>query len=95
MSVSAPAGQALLDRVKRTALAVTGDGLALTRGGVVVAGPVALRGARLGTDGRLQSGGDTLRAQSVVLPGYDPPVRIVASADGSVAGDDSGRYDRG
>ena len=82
VSVSAPAGQALLDRVKRTALAVTGDELALTRGGLVVAGPVALRGARLGTDGRLQSGGDALRAQSVVLPGYDPPARIVAVADG-------------
>ena len=60
VSVSAPAGQALLDRVKRTALAVTGDELALTRGGVVVAGPAALRGARLGADGRLQSGGDAL-----------------------------------
>ena len=90
VSVSAPVGQALLDRVKRTALAVTGDELALTRGGIVVAGPAALRGARLGTDGRLQSGGDAFRAQSVVLPGYDPPVRIVAAADGSVAGDDSG-----
>ena len=32
VSVSAPVGQALLDRVKRTALAVTGDELALTRG---------------------------------------------------------------
>jgi diguanylate cyclase (GGDEF)-like protein len=90
VSVSAPDGQALLDRVKRTALAVTGDQLALTRGGVVVVGPVALRGARLGADGRLQSGGDAFRARSVALPGYDPPVRIVAAADGSVAGDDSG-----
>ena len=94
VSVSTPNGQALLDRVKRTALAVTGDQLALTRGGLVVAGPVALRGARLGADGRLQSDGDTFRAQSVVLPGYDPPVRVVAAADGSVAGDDSGALRR-
>ena len=76
--------------MRRTALAVTGDELALTRGGVVVAGPSTLRGATLGPDGRLRSGGDTFRAQSVALPGYDPPVRIVAAADGSVAGDDLG-----
>jgi diguanylate cyclase (GGDEF)-like protein len=80
----------LLDRVRRTALAVTGDNLALTRGGIVVAGPSTLRGATLGQDGKLRSGNDTLRAQSVALPGYDPPVRVVASADGSVAGDDLG-----
>ena len=89
VSVSAPVGQALLDRVKRTALAVTGDELALSRAGVVVAGPASLRGARLGADGGLQSGGNAFRAQSVMLPGYDPPVRIVAAADGSVAGDDA------
>ena len=89
VSVSAPVGQALLDHVKRTALAVTGDELALSRAGVVVAGPASLRGARLGADGGLQSGDNAFRAQSVVLPGYDPPVRIVAAADGSVAGDDA------
>ena len=49
---------------------MTGDELVLTRGGVVVAGPEALRGARLGQDGRLQSGGEAFRAQSVALPGY-------------------------
>ena len=90
VSVSLPVGQSLLDRVRRTALAVTGDNLALTRGGIVVAGPSTLRGATLGQDGKLRSGNDTLRAQSVALPGYDPPVRVVASADGSVAGDDLG-----
>jgi diguanylate cyclase (GGDEF)-like protein len=90
VSVSAPVGQALLDRVRRTALAVTGDELALTRAGVVVAGPTSLQGAKLGLDGRLQKAGDTFRAESVVLPGYKPPVRIVAAADGSVAGDDLG-----
>ncbi len=38
------------------------------------------------------SGAATIRfrAQSVALPGYDPPVRVVAAADGSVAGDDLG-----
>jgi diguanylate cyclase (GGDEF)-like protein len=90
VAVAPPSGQALLDRVRRTALAVTGDELALTRSGVVVAGPAALRGARLGQDGRLRSGSDAYRARSVALPGYDPPVRIVAAADGSVAGDDLG-----
>ena len=45
---------------------------------------------RSALDGRLRSGGETFRAQSVALPGYDPPVRIVAAADGSVAGDDLG-----
>ena len=90
VSVSPPVGQPLLDRVRRTALAITGDELALTRGGVVVAGPPTLQGATLGRDGRLRSGGETFRAQSVALPGYDPPVRIVAAADGSVAGDDLG-----
>ena len=90
VSVSPPVGQTLLDRVRRAALAVTGDDLVLTRAGVVVAGPAVLRGARLDLDGRLRSGGDAFRAQSVVLPGYTPPVRIVAAADGSVAGDDLG-----
>ena len=90
VSVSPPTGHALLDRVRRATLAVTGDDLALTRGGVVVAGPTELHGARLAPDGRLRSGGNTLRAQSVALPGYNPPVRIVATADGSVAGDDLG-----
>jgi diguanylate cyclase (GGDEF)-like protein len=90
VSVSPPVGQALLDRVRKTALAVTGDELALTRAGVVVAGPAALRGARLDQDGRLRSGSDTFRAQSVELPGFDPPVRVVAASDGSVAGDDVG-----
>ena len=90
VSVSPPVGQALLDRVRKTALAVTGDELALTRAGVVVAGPAAFRGARLDQDGRLESGSDTFRAQSVALPGFDPPVRVVATSDGSVAGDDLG-----
>jgi diguanylate cyclase (GGDEF)-like protein len=90
VSVSTPIGQALLDRVRRAALAVTGDDLVLTRAGVVVAGPVALQGARLGLDGRLRKGGDAFRAQSVALPGYTPQARIVAAADGSVAGDDLG-----
>ncbi len=88
VSVAAPAGRALLDRVRTAALAVTGDELVLTRAGVVVAGSPALRGARLGEDGRLRSGSDAFSAQSVALPGYDPPVRIVAAADGSVPGDD-------
>ena len=56
--------------------------------GIVVAGPAEPAGRTLGADGGLQSGDDAFRAQSVVLPGYDPPVRIVAAADGSVAGDD-------
>lgn len=94
VAVSGPVGQALLDRVRRTALAVTGDELALTRAGVVVAGPATLRGARLGEDDRLRSGSDTFRALSVALPGYDPPVRIVAAADGSVPGDDLGALRR-
>jgi diguanylate cyclase (GGDEF)-like protein len=94
VSVSLPVGQSLLDRVRKTALAVTGDNLALTRGGTVVAGPPTLRGATLGQDGKLRSGSDTFRAQSVALPGYDPPVRIVALADGSVAGDDLGALRR-
>ena len=94
ISVSPPVGQALLDRVRTSALAVTGDELALTRAGVVVAGPAALRGATLGQDGRLQSDGHVLRTQSVALPGYEPPVRIVAAADGSVAGDDLGALRR-
>jgi diguanylate cyclase (GGDEF)-like protein len=94
VSVSTPVGQGLLDHVRRTALAVTGDELALTRGGVVVAGPATLRGATLGADGRLRIGGRAFRAKSVALPGYDPPARIVAAADGSGGGDDPGALRR-
>jgi len=90
VAVSAPTAGAILQRVRAVALTGTPDALALIRGGVVVAGPAALRGGRLGTDGRIHSHGATFRAKTVTLPGYRPPARIASVADGSYPGDDTG-----
>jgi diguanylate cyclase (GGDEF)-like protein len=94
VSVSAPAGAALLDRIRRVALAGTGDLLALERGGVVVAGPATLQGGILGRDGRMRAAERSYRTRTVELPGYDPPARIVAVAYGPPAGDDQGALRR-
>ena len=94
VSVSAPAGTRLLDRVRRAAVPVKGSQLALLRGRVVVAGPSALRGTVLGLDGRLHAVSRSYRAETVPLPGYDPPARLAAVTDASVVGDDLGALQR-
>ena len=94
VSVSAPGGQALLDHIRGAELTGTGDLLALERGGVVVAGPAALQGAILGRSGSLRAAARSYQARTVALPGYDPPARIVAVADGSLTGDDLGELRR-
>ncbi len=94
VSVSAPAGKALLDRVLRSAISVNGSRLALLSDGVVVAGPKPLKGLILAQDGRLHSSETSYQAQTVVLPGYDPPARIVAATDTSYVGDDLGALQR-
>jgi diguanylate cyclase (GGDEF)-like protein len=90
VAVSAPPGVAILAAARDAALPGTGDALALARGAIVVAGPAALRGARLdGASLRLRNG-RTLTARSVALVGYRPSARLVAAADDSLArGDQS------
>jgi diguanylate cyclase (GGDEF)-like protein len=88
VSVSAPAGAALLAGIRVGLLAGADDSIALARAGVLVAGPSRLRGGRIGTDGRVRVHGRTYRARTVVLPGYRPQAVLVAVADGSFAGDD-------
>jgi diguanylate cyclase (GGDEF)-like protein len=90
VAVSAPTAGTILKRARAAALTGTPDVLALVRGGVVVAGPPALRGGHLGADGRIRVRGDTYRAETVTLPGYRPPAQIAAVADGSYPGDDTG-----
>ena len=94
VSVSAPAGKKLLDRVRRSAISVNGSRLALLSDGVIVAGPAALKGSILGQDGRCTRAGPRIRAQTVALPGYDPPARLVAATDTSYVGDDLGALQR-
>jgi len=94
VSVSAPVGTALLARVREAALPVKGNALALTRGGVVVAGPAAVLGAILGRDGRLRAGATSYAAETVAVPGYEPPAELVAVATGSLAADDLGALQR-
>ena len=90
ISVSAPRGAIVFDRIRGAALPGTNDELALARGGIVVAGPAALKGALLGQDGRLHTPQKSYRVRTVALSGYDPPARIVAVASGAFAGDDPG-----
>jgi diguanylate cyclase (GGDEF)-like protein len=90
VAVSAPPAASILKRARADALPGAPDVLALVRGGVVVAGPPALRGGRLGTDRRLHVGDTTYPTETVTLPGYHPPARIAAIADGSYPGDDTG-----
>jgi len=94
VSVSAPAGPVLLNRIRGAVLAGTDELLALERGGVIVAGPGKLQGAILGRDGRLRAEQRTYLIQVVQLPGYNPPARIVAVVDGSLVGDDLGALRR-
>ena len=94
VSVSAPEARTLLDRIDGAVLAGTDDEIVLMRKGVVVAGPPALRGATVGADGRLRVEDGSYRVESVALPGYEPPARIVAVASGTFAGDDTGALRR-
>jgi diguanylate cyclase (GGDEF)-like protein len=94
VSVSAPVGQRLLDRVGASAVAVKGSELALLRGRVVVAGPAAVRGTILGLDGQLHAVKKAYSTQTVALPGYDPPARLAAVTDTTFVGDDFGALQR-
>ena len=42
----------------------------------------------------MHSGGTSYQAQTVALPGYDPPARLVAATDTSYVGDDLGALQR-
>jgi diguanylate cyclase (GGDEF)-like protein len=84
----------LLDRVLRSAISVPGSRLALLSDGVVVAGPTPLKGSIFGQDGRLHSSETSYQAQTVALPGYDPPASLVAATDRSYVGDDLGALQR-
>ena len=57
VAVSAPTAASILKRARAAALPGTPDVLALVRDGVVVAGPRALRGGRVGSDRKLHVGG--------------------------------------
>ena len=82
--------------MRRTALPVAGAHLALVSGGVVVAGPAALRGDAVSArDGRLRARHDLLSgARWCRCPGIDPPARIVAARTGRSRGDDLGALRR-
>ena len=90
VAVSAPTATAILKRARAAALPGTPDPLALVRGRTIVVGPALLRGSRLGPDGKIHASGRTYRTEAVLLPGYDPPARLAAVADGTFAGDDTG-----
>ena len=90
VAVSAPTAASILARARAGALPGAPDVLALVRGEEIVAGPRALRGGRVGGDRKLHVGGTTYRTETVTLPGYHPPARIAAVADGSYPGDDTG-----
>jgi diguanylate cyclase (GGDEF)-like protein len=90
VAVSAPTAATILRRARAAALPGTPDALALVRGGVVAAGPALVRGGRLAVDGKIHARGNSYRTETVTLPGYRPPARIAAVADGTYAGDDTG-----
>ena len=83
VSVSAPTGPVLLARLRKAALPDTGDVVALVQAGAVVDGPASLIGASLGQDKKVRSAERSYSAESVALPGYVPPARVVALTDGS------------
>jgi diguanylate cyclase (GGDEF)-like protein len=89
VSVSAPAGPALLAGIRRGLLAGTGDSIALAQRTVVVAGPRRLRGGRIDNAGNVHVRGREYPARTVALPGYRPAAVLVAVADGSPVGDDA------
>jgi diguanylate cyclase (GGDEF)-like protein len=87
VSVSAPGGESVYERIRGAALPGSGAELALASGGVVVAGPRELRGAVVGGDNSLLAKASRHRVRTVALAGYDPPVRIVAVESGAFAPD--------
>jgi diguanylate cyclase (GGDEF)-like protein len=90
ISVSAPAGRALLSGIRSELAGGAGDSIALVRHGVVVVGQRELLGGRLDADGRLHVSGRAYRARTVALGGYTPPAALVAVADGTLSGDAAG-----
>jgi diguanylate cyclase (GGDEF)-like protein len=90
VSVSGPSAAALIRAAGEAAvLPGSGDAVAALRGARGVAGSSDARGGRLGSDGRIHAGGGSLRAGAVLVPGYDPPLRLVAVTTGTAGIDET------
>jgi diguanylate cyclase (GGDEF)-like protein len=80
IEVAAPAPSELLRRIRKGTPFARGDLLVLAHDDKVAVGPVAFHGARL-TGHRVKIDGRSFAHLEAAVPGYLPPIRLVALAD--------------
>ncbi len=80
IEVAAPRPDELLRTIRRSTPFADGDMLAIARAGRIVAGPADLVGATPGGHS-LHASRHSFAHQNTALPGYTPPIRLVALTD--------------